>query len=720
VNPARWAEVKSIVAEALEHPVPQRLKWLDALSIADTAVAAEARRLVQQANEDEHLPKPADSTETYRPGTALLVYKTGGTVGPRFEIQEFLGKGGMGEVYAAFDRELNELIALKTLHAEYTQQPALIAHLKKEVQIAHRLQHPNLCRVHDIHRIQLPGTGETVAISMELLRGQTLSRRISQGPLEWTEALPIVRQLVAGLEAAHHASILHRDLKSGNVILVPGPGNAPKAVITDFGLAREMTSSTDSYSVFGLQAIVGTPPYMPPEQLRGEGVSAASDLYSLGVIVFEMVTGRLPFEGGTSLAIMLRRLEQEAPPARDFQPQLPARWDFAIGACLAKDPAARPGSPREFLRLLENEDEARRYWLRHYGRRAALAVLGAAACAGIPFFIPSPTPPSAHSDAAIASYKRGEEFVRRRNAEEIQNAIQEFRSALRPDPKYAEAWASLADAYCAAAHYDFMEPKVAASEAENAARTALRLNPRLAKAQGALAYVESIDLRRWRSAGPLFQEALALNEREPLPHAWYAAYLGRLGRFSDAIAQARRAVNLEPGFFYPNHQLAAEYFRAGRIPDYFEQSQELVRLQPSEPSAHLSLARAYEWLKRYNDALKSCAEAAKYGNPETALCFRGTIEAARGNRPAAERIARQIEAYWRQKPFETSVLANLLAKLGQYGKVMDILDLAYERGDGTVLACPTSLYLEPMKSLPRYQAFVRKLGFGPEILRPRS
>lgn len=717
----RWAEVKSIVAEALERPAPQRMEWLGTLAISDAAVAAEVRRLVLMASTETSILKsePSTVTVTYAVGTTLLVYASGDVLADRFEIQGFLGKGGMGEVYAALDRDVGELVALKTLHAECARQSAFINRLKKEVQIARRLRHPNLCRVHDIHRIPLETGGETVALSMELLRGETLSRRISRGALKWQEALPIIRQLVTGLEAAHEAGILHRDLKSGNVILVSREGGPPTAVITDFGLAREMSGPPNTRSLYGLDAIVGTPAYMPPEQLRGAGVSAASDLYSLGVIVFEMVTGRLPFEGDTSLAVVLRRLEQEAPSPRDFQPTLPARWDLAIGACLGKDPKARP-DPQNFLRILEGDEGALKYWLRRYGRRTVVAMLGAAACGSIPFLFPGPGQPSRHSAAAVAHYKLGMEFGRRRKAEDIMNAIQEFRQALALDPKYGEAWASLADAYCAAAHYDFLETKVARTEAERAAGEALKLDKHLAKAQGAMAYVESIDLKRWRSADPLFREALASDDNDSLLHASYAAYLGRKGQFQDAIAQARRAVNLEPGMFYPNHQLAAEYFRAGRIQEFYEQAQDLVRLQGSEPSSHLSLARAYEWLKRYDDALRSCAEAAKFGNPETALCFRGTIEAARGNRPAAEKIARQVEAYWRQKPFETSILANLCAKLGEYVKVMDILDLAYARGDGTVLACPTSLYLEPMKSLPRYQEFVLKLGFGPEILRPRS
>ena len=722
MTPQRWTKVKSSVAQALERPTSQRLEWLDSLSIADEIVAAEVLRLILQANKSESLTEEVgqSATITYQPGTTLLADAGSDALGPRFEIQGFLGKGGMGEVYAAFDRELNERVALKTLHAEYAHQPALMARLKREVLIAHRLHHQNLCRVHDIHRLRVPSGGETVALSMELLPGETLSHRISRGAVDWPEALVIVRQLVAALEAAHEAGILHRDLKSGNVMLVPGGADTVRAVITDFGLAREMEASGDTHSVFGLQAVVGTPAYMPPEQLRGEGVTAASDLYSLGVVVFEMVTGCLPFPGGTSLAIMLRRLENEAPSARAFQPKLPVRWDRAIASCLSKEPNARPGSPREFLKLLESGEDAGRYWLRRYGRRAALGTVGVLACGSIPYFLRRPPPVSSHPEAAVTRYKLGEEFVRRRKAEDIQNAIEEFRGALALDPNYAEAWASLANAYCAASHYDFIETKTAAAEAEKAARRALSLNQRLAKAQGALAYVESVDLKRWRLAGPLFQKALALNEREPLPHAWYAAYLGRSGQFRAAIAQAARAVELEPGFFYPNHQLAAEYFRAARLEDFFEQAQKLVRLQPSEPSAHLSLARACEWLRRYDDAMRSCANAAKFGSAETAMCFRGTIEAARGHSLVARTIAHQVETYWSQKPFETSILVNLYAKLGEYTTVMDLLDRAYARGDGTVLACPTSLYLEPMKSLPRYREFVQKLGFDAEILRPRA
>jgi tetratricopeptide (TPR) repeat protein len=714
MNRPQWMKLKSIVAGALEYPRSQRLLWLRALQLSDPEVSAEAHRLIAHAEQFTDTPNRTEAACLEQHEQARS-FKVGQKLGNRFRVEGFLGSGGMGEVYAAFDLDADELIALKTLLPEYARQTAFINRLRKELKLAHQLRHPNLCRVHSLHRLSLEEGVEIVALSMELLKGESLAQIVQGKPMELSAVLNLLRQIVAGLQAAHETGILHRDLKSANIFIVEGCGAQKRAVILDFGLAHQLSTSADTKSLFGTNAIVGTAAYMAPEQLRGQGVSTLSDVYSLGVVAFEMVTGRLPFEGETALAIALRRLKQAAPSPRQFRPNLPVRWELSILSCISSSPKQRPPTPQHFLALLEGDGSAIPYWLRRYRRRSMITALGVAGGAAL-YCYRNVNRAGPHPAAAVESYKRGEVFARRRTPEGIQNAVQEFRRAITLDPHYGEAWASLAATYCAAAHYDLMDPMFARTEAEKAAREALKMNSNLAKPQGALAYAKSVDLLQWRSSEVYFRKAITLDPTDPLPHAWYASFLGRAGRPKEAIEEAQRAVELDPGDFSVNHQLAAEYFRPRRFPNFLSQARELVRIQPSEANAHLSLARAYEWVNSYPQALVQCDEADKFGNHMTVLCFRATIQVSVGNLDSARKAAVLLEDYWRQNPFEANILTNLLAKLAEFERVMVVLNKSYERGDGTVLACATNPYLDVMRPLPDYQAFLRKLGFEPSQL----
>jgi hypothetical protein len=297
---------------------------------------------------DDDEPAPPRIMPTLPPGTILA---------ERYRIVHFLAQGGMGEVYAAEDNELRETLALKIPARGSVADADLLARLKREVLLARRIAHPNVCRIFDVgfHR---DGARSIVFLTMELLEGETLAARLRRdGPLPYGEALPLAEQLVAGLAAAHDNGVIHRDFKSNNVILVPTDGPAPRAVIIDFGLARG-ESGLDAFSLGSMsRALVGTPHYLAPEQLEGAPASVATDIHALGVVLFELVAGRMPFVGVTARDAALQRLRQEAPRARSFVPSLSAAWDDTIARCLERDPARRFADVRAVGRAL-----ARRRW----------------------------------------------------------------------------------------------------------------------------------------------------------------------------------------------------------------------------------------------------------------------------------------------------------------------------------------------------------------------
>src|SRR5262245_14752133 len=239
----------------------------------------------------------------------------------RFRIVRFIARGGMGELYEAEDLTLSDTVALKTVRPEIARDARSAQRFRREVQLAHKVTHANICRIFDLfEHVAIPGNGgvpSAVFVTMELLHGETLSQRLSlAGTFTTAEALPIVRQMAAALGAAHSAGIVHRDFKTNNVMLIGGDGKQPlRVVVTDFGLAHrvadEVTAESTPISAPG--DIVGTLDYMAPEQLESKVVTPAADIYALGVVLYEMMTCQRPFRAETPVGAALQRISGPPP-----------------------------------------------------------------------------------------------------------------------------------------------------------------------------------------------------------------------------------------------------------------------------------------------------------------------------------------------------------------------------------------------------------------------
>lgn len=363
--------VEELFEEALVRSGEERRRFLDG-ACAD---APELRRLVEELLEaDEQagsflqtpiitpsrektdetvstLSSDRRSGEKGHPSSVLL--QLGTVVAGRFTINRFIARGGMGEVYEAWDPELRERVALKTVRPDLGASPEVLERFRREVKQARAISHPNICRVHELFCHEVNGQSKVWFLTMELLEGVTLSDHIRhEGPLKPPAAYALVEQMVDGLSAAHRLGVIHRDFKTGNVMLVSaGPGRL-RAVITDFGLALNVLRPDGGLAEPGGQ---GTPAFMAPEQRSTGNVTALADQYALGVVMCEMLTGSRPTRrtnSGEDTSIAVKLPDEKIPP----------RWRRVIGRCLQSRPEDRFKSVEEISPALSGVRHTWQMW----------------------------------------------------------------------------------------------------------------------------------------------------------------------------------------------------------------------------------------------------------------------------------------------------------------------------------------------------------------------
>src|SRR5262245_37917180 len=282
---------------------------------------------------------PAEEAPTLSPGTMLA---------GRYQIVDLLGVGGMGAVYKAFDRQLTRLVALKTILPEMAGTPIALKRFKQEVLLAQSIVHKNVVRIFDIGE-----DGATKFITMDFVEGVDLKSLIKQkGKLPPTEAAGILREVCQGLEAAHAAGVVHRDLKPQNIMIE----NDGHVVVMDFGIAR----SGESRGATQTGAFLGTPEYMSPEQAKTENVDARSDIFSIGLIFYELLTAKLPFQGKTVLETMIKRTTERAIPPAEIDATVPKGANDIVNKCLQIEREQRYQSVTELLEDLETFDPTKK------------------------------------------------------------------------------------------------------------------------------------------------------------------------------------------------------------------------------------------------------------------------------------------------------------------------------------------------------------------------
>jgi serine/threonine-protein kinase len=274
----------------------------------------------------------------------------------RYQVLRKLGEGGMSYVYLATEVATGQEVAIKVLSPKLASDKSSVARMRREAGLAMRLDHPNVCRIMRLGESE----DRLIYLVMPFLKGELLSdRELQGGPMEFSAGIEVLRAVCAGLHHAHELQIVHRDLKPENIMLVPEEGGSERAVVMDFGLAKERRADPSMAKLTVTGIILGTPEFMSPEQIRGKPLDARSDVYALGILAFEMFSGKLPFQGRNAQEMMVARLRGKPIALRQLRPDAPESLERALARAMDADPEVRFATALEFAEALTAPSPAR-------------------------------------------------------------------------------------------------------------------------------------------------------------------------------------------------------------------------------------------------------------------------------------------------------------------------------------------------------------------------
>jgi len=348
MTPERWQHIKALLQSALERKPLERNEFLDQACSDDPSLRSEVETLIasyERAGGFIESPAFEVMAESLSDGEAVA----GRTLGP-YQISGHLGSGGMGEVYLAEDTRLGRKVALKVLPARFTLDSERVRRFQQEARAASALNHPNIITIYEIGEIE-----SLHFIATEFIQGETLRERMRKTPMNISEALQVATKVASALCAAHEAGIVHRDIKPENIIL-----RTDRIVkVVDFGLVKltekkGVTSESPTLLETSEGMVMGTAHYMSPEQARGPAVDARTDIWSLGVVLYEMIAGRVPYEGSTSSDVIASILNREPIPLVRYSPEVPTELEWILKKALRKEKEERYQTARELVTDLRN------------------------------------------------------------------------------------------------------------------------------------------------------------------------------------------------------------------------------------------------------------------------------------------------------------------------------------------------------------------------------
>jgi len=773
----------------------------------------------------------------------------------------------MGEVYLAQDSRLGRKVALKVLPEDFSRDQDRVARFKQEAKSASALNHPNVATIYE--------TGEAEGIgyiAMEYVEGKTLTARVSGRALGSTEIIEIASQVADALDEAHSRGITHRDIKSANIMITP----RGQAKVLDFGLAKltparseGLISDIPTERLTEPGMVMGTVQYMSPEQALGKDLDHRTDIFSFGVVMYEMATGRLPFSAATATETIERITHGQPEAIARFNYEVPADLERIIRKCLEKDRERRYQTARELLVDLKNlkrdsgsdgviragafSGKQNHVWgwasvaiaillagvaviyflVRDNSGRVGIAGAGIKSIAVLPFkplveqsrdealelgmadtLIArlsnireiSVRPVSAvrkyagleqdalaagreqkvdavlegnlqrsgenlrvtvrliqvHDESALWAgqfdekftnifavqdsiservagmlsltltgqekerlkkqhtenteayelYLKGRYHVNRLTDDGFLKGLEYFQQAIGKDPNFALAHAGLAGSYNALGGFNVRPPKEVYPKARSAALTALNLDPLLTQAHTELATVNLTFDWDWAGAEREFKRAIELNPSDSDAHYYYSYYSAFLGQFDNAIAEMRKAQELDPVSLVKLAGLAQVLLIARRYDEGLEQCRKALEMDPDLGFAHWLLGLAYMYKGSYEPAILALQKSIPLSgdSPDEAASL-AQAYALSGRRTEARKILEVWKEQAKSKYVSPGTIAVLCFLLGDKDQAFVLLEKAYAERDNMVVLLKVEPMFDPLRSDPRFTNLLRRVGF---------
>ena len=617
----------------------------------------------------------------------------------RYELTAALGAGAMGEVYRAKDLRLDRDVAIKILPEHFARDPVRRGRFEREAKAIAALSHPNILAIYDYGIEQ-----EILFAVLELLDGETLRGSLRRSVLTWRRALEMGIAIADGLAAAHAKGIIHRDLNPENLFLT----SDGRVKILDFGLARvqapvDVESETQIYKPEFDQTdpgtVMGTVGYMSPEQVRGLTVDARSDLFSLGCVLYELVTGKRPFQRPTAADTCVAILRDEPISLAEHGQSVPPAMERIIQRCLAKEPDQRISSASELA-------EAQRTILMETD--GLISLPSRLPPAGQPRV---PTRQSLERNEAERLYLAGRYFWDKRTEDSLRRSIASFYQALDKDPTFALAWAGLADAYHHLGLWGHAPPTSACTKGKSAALRAIELDDGLSEAHVTLAVILKDYDWDFVGAERAFRRALELNHNYAIAHQWYGECLASLGRHTEAIAELRLAHDLNPLLTNLSTALARHgYFYARKYEQAAEQLRKTLATDPAFWIAHLFLGWVNVFQGNAHAALLAFEAARQLDdNPET-LVGLGYAHASIGQITKAQECLDELSALATKRYVAPVNFAVLCIGMGDFDQAFPWLDRACDDHSQWLSDLGVDPTFDPVRTDPRFVNLLRRVN----------
>ncbi|MCA1625574.1 MAG: protein kinase [Acidobacteria bacterium] len=895
INPEKWHEVKEIFYAALQRAPEEREQFLNQSCAGDDHLRREVELLLsssEAAGSFMQSPAVGEIAEAIAGNKEkLLVNQTL----RHYKILKLLGVGGMGEVYLAEDTRLERKVALKVLPSAFAEDAERMRRFVREAKAASALNHPNILTIYETGE-----TDNTNYIASEYVEGETLTERLRRESLSLKAALDAAVQITSALQAAHGAKIVHRDIKPDNVMIRPDG----VVKLLDFGIAKltekkpklidaEDATAIKTNTTPGM--IIGTANYMSPEQARGQKVDARSDIFSFGLVLYEMLSGKRAFAGENAMDIISSILQKEPVPLSQLMPDVPREIERIVGKASRKDRDERYQTAKdllidlkdarqelEFQNKLErtaapNREQAetqiinavtndsaqtttgteyiaaeiKNHKLAAIAALLVLLVGGAAlyyfthsvvsnkqtssdainSIAVLPFENASQDANAEYlsdgiteslinrlsqlsnlkvmSRSAVFSYKGkeqdankiggelnvravltgsikqigdqivitvrledaqtnqhiwGEQYARKfadilnvqneiaqqvsanlrlkltgadeqrlakrytdnveayqlylkgnykwekHTLEDLQQAIEYYNEAIEKDPNYALAFSGLASCYGRLGN-SYLPPREAFPKAKAYAAKALELDETLAEAQSSMAAVRLFYDWNWTEAEKEIRRALVLNPNYAHAHDLYAIYLGAMGRPSEAVAQTKRAQELDPLSLHQNTALGEDYYYARQYDQAITQLEKTIDLDPHYYRAYLCLGRAYEQKKMYEQAIKTFQDGMSRAQRHPQLISSlGHAYALAGERNKAAQALAELREMSKQKYISPYLFAVVYVSLGDKDQALAWLEKAYQDRSVWLIWLKVEPRFDSLRSDPRFQDLMRRIG----------